>query len=193
MLIKSQSEVHLHTGRSVHFHPSPFTRPSFNWHMWYLPYSGKLSREKTFVNFAVLWLYAKVFSAKFGMWCPLARQKRTIRWSFLHENRIFTNSGKFSPSKVFSLESFPHHCTCFWWRLTCFYESSFAYCACVTVDSDKPCYEPWQSSKSADCCLLRLTPWWWTSSWIWCVVCMQRYMFTTRCFCYKIIRFWLHS
>ena len=31
-----------------------------------LPYSGKLSREKTFVNFAVLWLFAKVFSAKFG-------------------------------------------------------------------------------------------------------------------------------
>ena len=31
-----------------------------------LPYSGILSREKTFVNFVVLWLFAKVFSAKFG-------------------------------------------------------------------------------------------------------------------------------
>ena len=31
-----------------------------------LPYSGKLLREKTFVNFEVLWLFAKVFSAKFG-------------------------------------------------------------------------------------------------------------------------------
>ena len=30
--------------------------------------SGKLSREKTFANFAVLWLFAKVFSAKF--WGP---------------------------------------------------------------------------------------------------------------------------
>ena len=29
-------------------------------------YSGKLSREKTITNFAVLWLFAKVFSAKFG-------------------------------------------------------------------------------------------------------------------------------
>ena len=29
MLIKSQSEVRLYTGRSVHFHPIPFTRPSF--------------------------------------------------------------------------------------------------------------------------------------------------------------------
>ena len=28
MLIKSQLEVRLHTGRSVHFHPSQFTRPS---------------------------------------------------------------------------------------------------------------------------------------------------------------------
>ena len=32
----------------------------------YLPYSRKLSREKTFVNFTVLWLFAKVFSTKFG-------------------------------------------------------------------------------------------------------------------------------
>ena len=30
MLIKSQSEVHLHTGRSVHFHPSQCGRPSFS-------------------------------------------------------------------------------------------------------------------------------------------------------------------
>ena len=30
-----------------------------------LPYSGKLSREKTFMNFTVLWLCMKVFSAKF--------------------------------------------------------------------------------------------------------------------------------
>ena len=29
MLIKSQSEVRQHTGCSVHFHPSRFTRPSF--------------------------------------------------------------------------------------------------------------------------------------------------------------------
>ena len=29
MLIKSQSEVRLHTGRSVHFHPGRCARPSF--------------------------------------------------------------------------------------------------------------------------------------------------------------------
>ena len=66
-----------------------------------LPYSGKLSREKTFANFAFLWLYAKVFSAKFGVWRHLALQKWAIHKSFLRENRIFTNSRKFSPSKVY--------------------------------------------------------------------------------------------
>ena len=31
-----------------------------------IPYSRKLLREKTFANFVVLWLFAKIFSAKFG-------------------------------------------------------------------------------------------------------------------------------
>ena len=31
-----------------------------------VPYSEKLLRDKTFVNFEVLWLFTKVFSAKFG-------------------------------------------------------------------------------------------------------------------------------
>ena len=66
-----------------------------------VPYSGKLSKEKTFANFAVLWLYAKVFFVKFGAWRPLAWQKRAIRKSFVRENRLFTNSRKFSPSKVY--------------------------------------------------------------------------------------------
>ena len=63
------------------------------------PYSGKLSREKTFANFVVLWLYAKLLSAKFGVWRPLVWQKRAIRESFLRENRLFTNSRKFLPRK----------------------------------------------------------------------------------------------
>ena len=70
------------------------------WCVYVVPYSGKLSREKTFVNFVVLWLYVNVFSTKFGAWCPLARQKRAMRKSFICENRIFTNSLKFSPLKV---------------------------------------------------------------------------------------------
>ena len=72
-------------------------------------YGGKLSREKTFSNFAVLELFVKVFSTKFGgmvymlpvtwctlgAWCTLARQnpqKFFPRKSFLQN---------FSPSKVF--------------------------------------------------------------------------------------------
>ena len=38
-------------------------------------HSRKLSREKSFANFAVLWLLAKVFSAKLGGVVPLALQK----------------------------------------------------------------------------------------------------------------------
>ena len=49
----------------------------------YIPYSGKLSKEKTFANFAVLWLYTKVFFVKFGSWHPFVRQKQAIRESFL--------------------------------------------------------------------------------------------------------------
>jgi len=67
-----------------------------------LPYTGKLSRKKTFVNFAVLWLFAKVFSVKFGGVAPLALQKWAIRKSFLHENWIYHQF-----TKVFSLKSFP--------------------------------------------------------------------------------------
>ena len=66
-----------------------------------IPYSEKLSREKTFANFAVLWLYAKVFSAKFGAWRPLARQKQAICESFSAKIVFFTNLQKFSPLKVY--------------------------------------------------------------------------------------------
>ena len=67
-----------------------------------IPYSGKLSREKTFANFAVLWQFVKVFSMKFGAWCSLVRPKRAMRESFLRKNRIFHQF-----AKVFSFESFP--------------------------------------------------------------------------------------
>ena len=58
---------------------------------YHIPYSGKLLREKTFVNFEVLCLYAKVFFTKFGAWCPLVLQNKQsakivfspIRESFL--------------------------------------------------------------------------------------------------------------
>ena len=64
-----------------------------------LPYSGKLSREKTFVNFAVFWLSAKVFSTKLGGMVSFGTAK-------------VSNPRKFSLyfhqfAKVFSRESFP--------------------------------------------------------------------------------------
>ena len=51
--------------------------------------------ENFLANFAVLWLFTKVFSAKF----VVARQKPE---GFLRENRIFHQF-----AKVFSIESFP--------------------------------------------------------------------------------------
>ena len=67
------------------------------WHTiaWGIPYSRKLSREKTFANFTVMWLFAKVFSAKFGGAVSFGLAKASNR-----ENLFFTNSWKFSPSKV---------------------------------------------------------------------------------------------
>ena len=69
---------------------------------WTTVYSGELSREKTFANFAVFWLCGNVFSAKFGAWHSLARHKQAIREHLLRKNCIFHKS-----AKVFSLESFP--------------------------------------------------------------------------------------
>ena len=59
--------------------------------------------EENFRKFCGLWLFAKVFSAKFGGVVSFsAAQARAIRESFLRENRIFHQS-----AKLFSLESFP--------------------------------------------------------------------------------------
>ena len=68
----------------------------------YLPYSGKLLREKTFTNFVDLEPPAKVFSTKFEacrthLWYVLA-----FRESFHH--KMVTS---YRSTKVFSLERFP--------------------------------------------------------------------------------------
>ena len=67
-------------------------------------YSQKLSREKTFANFEVLWLFGGhgVFWKFLEAWAPLAWQKQAICESFLREYRIFHQF-----AEVFSLESFP--------------------------------------------------------------------------------------
>ena len=51
-------------------------------------------------EWTVLLCIRESFLREFGAWRFLAWQKRAIRESFLHENRIFTNLQKFSPSKV---------------------------------------------------------------------------------------------
>ena len=58
-------------------------------------YSGKLSREKTFANFTVLWLFAKVFSTKFGGVASFGTTKVSNLRKFFP---IF--SQKFSPLKL---------------------------------------------------------------------------------------------
>ena len=67
-----------------------------------IPYSGKLSREKTFANFEVREPSAKVFSTKFWGMPPTYVWFQAIRESFLRE--ILTSYGS---AKVFSLESLP--------------------------------------------------------------------------------------
>ena len=67
-----------------------------------VPYSGKLSREKTFMNFMVLWLCMKVFSAKFVAMVFFIMAKASnlrtlsLRKSYFHQF-----------AKVLFLESFP--------------------------------------------------------------------------------------
>ena len=53
------------------------------------------------MNFAVLWLFTKVFSAKFG---GMAKFGGVVSFGerFIHKDRIFHQF-----AKVFSLESFP--------------------------------------------------------------------------------------
>ena len=68
-------------------------------------YSGKLLREKTFANFVVLWLFTKVFSAKFGGVASFAVAIESNLRKFFF--RIFKQFTKVFSSKVFSLESLP--------------------------------------------------------------------------------------
>ena len=67
-----------------------------------IPYSGKLSREKTFTNFTILWLFVKVFSVKFGGITSVGTAKASNPRKFSPQK--FTNLQKFSPS---TKKSFP--------------------------------------------------------------------------------------
>ena len=64
-----------------------------------IPYSGNILSEKTFANFAVLWLFGKVFSEKFGSVASFGTAK-VSNPEYFHQF-----------AKVFSLESFPLYST----------------------------------------------------------------------------------
>ena len=65
-------------------------------------YSGKPLREKTFANYTVLWLFAKVFSAKFGDMVSFGTAKTSDLPKFSLWKSYFHQF-----TKVFSLKSFP--------------------------------------------------------------------------------------
>ena len=68
----------------------------------YHNYSGKLSRQKNFANFAVLWLFMRVFSTKFGgggvASLGMAKASNLQKFS-LRKLYFLTNSQKFLPRK----------------------------------------------------------------------------------------------
>ena len=80
-----------------------YCEPHLGSHKWHscddkqIPYSGKLLREKTFANFTVLWLFAKVFSTKYG---GVAARASNL-WKFCPQKSYFSPiCEKFSPSIV---------------------------------------------------------------------------------------------
>ena len=56
----------------------------------HVPYSGKLSKEKNFANFAVLWLFAKVFSTKFRGMASFGMAKVSNLWKFSRPKSYFS-------------------------------------------------------------------------------------------------------
>ena len=69
-------------------------------YMKVIPYSGKLSREKTFADFAVLELSAKVFSAKFwgrGVLGGWASSQRVVKITVMPLLKYFQLSNSTLP------------------------------------------------------------------------------------------------
>ena len=72
-----------------------------------VPYSGKLSREKTFADFAVLWLFAKVFSVKFGGMASFGAAKANNPRKFSPWKSYFHQSAKVFRYTVSMVPPFP--------------------------------------------------------------------------------------
>ena len=74
-----------------------------------IPYSGKLSREKTFMNFVVLCLFTKVFSAKIDSHTHTNWWRQAIHESFLREFLVLQQFVKVFSLKSFSLYGIAHN------------------------------------------------------------------------------------
>ena len=55
-----------------------------------IPYSRKLSSEKTFVNFVALWVFAQVFCVKFGSMAAFGAAKVSNQWKFSQWKSYFS-------------------------------------------------------------------------------------------------------
>ena len=77
-----------------------FTAPERARIAWLYTQNFSLGRRLIFREFRGFVAIREGFFAKFGGVASLARQKRTIRESFLRENRIFHQFAQVSPSKV---------------------------------------------------------------------------------------------
>ena len=96
---------------------------------YHIPYSGKLSREKTFANFVVLWLFAKVFSVKFGGVVSFGTAQAS-------------NPQKFSPRKSPSYESFlPRKFSAIRYYTGTWFTHNFGRCSYILQSCDCVCIQ----------------------------------------------------
>ena len=133
---------------TVPLHPTPgeretgwvISRRSHFFQSPVIPYSRKLSVEKIFLNLEILWLFAKVFSAKFGMWHPFSGISKQSVKLFLYFYQF---------AKVFSCEIFPLCGINLKWSWRLFYltiGSKVKCCnssCCYTV----PCHYAWSAGE----------------------------------------------
>ena len=120
----------------------------------HLPYSRKLSREKTFMKFVVLWLLAKFFSSKFGGMASVGTAKVSNPrklfpsriWTYDFWNLVwcsYTTSIGIGADDSWYISSLGHRPNTnpsqYWvllsWYLWIYFEHHVSvYCACMRID-----------------------------------------------------------
>ena len=93
------------------------------------PNSQKLSREKTFANFEVLWLFMKVFSVKFWGVPSFSTAKASNQWKFPPQIFLFSS---FLPRKFPTIQYLQTHNE-YWsyWRGPILEETSSLSCCTI--------------------------------------------------------------